>query len=458
MGEYLKIEQNTMDANTIESILKKEFSVNFVKCTLTQCVKNNPIIYEGVGFVQQKNNKFFLQIFCTNATPHMLETIYKDNINSHIPGKLLNDIDFYDLLAVDQAGNEWISNRQLISYDCGSSIILTSDLYFFEKRIKSPTTLKDKTYSFLTPQKLELPWHTITKYGNQSIMDKFEFKSAEYEWSVQKITNDTEIKFKVNSNVLSQETTPKIFLYSLGILCGEHIQPVVMEEFTENTMKTTYIEQKLHTTKNFDRPIYTLLRENKHFHNFIVCCLRTNNSNDDFLKIYRFWLRMAYAAINDIENGSLILCVSIEGILKETFTADIYTDYFYMKEIDEAKSIIENIKTIGNRAYQCIMSNLGNTVTTKPQEKIRKLIEYNLLDSKHLKAWKRLRNAGAHGAMLDPTDENLQTLIDDYSVSLDLFFKLLFIKIGYTGKHIDRLDGSGNYTISTFTAPSGFSL
>jgi hypothetical protein len=51
----------------------------------------------------------------------------------------------------------------------------------------------------------------------------------------------------------------------------------------------------------------------------------------------------------------------------------------------------------------------------------------------HLDAWKGLRHAAAHGSVLEDDDRALQEHLDRFHVCLDLYYRLVFLLIGYEG-------------------------
>jgi hypothetical protein len=134
---------------------------------------------------------------------------------------------------------------------------------------------------------------------------------------------------------------------------------------------------------------------------------------------------------------SWVLSVALEGLISKSVLDPADVDPEFVRQVDEAKPILKKIE-IGERAMECVLSSLGNARRPRVQDALRRLVAKGVIGEVHTQAWKALRHAAAHGVMLVEDDDMLlQEHLDRYHVCLDLLYRLVFLLIGYTGKHVD---------------------
>ncbi len=121
---------------------------------------------------------------------------------------------------------------------------------------------------------------------------------------------------------------------------------------------------------------------------------------------HRYWHRILRARESDIENSSLVLSVAVEGLVKQTLLSEKDVDSEFVKQAEEAEHILENL-TLGSRALSAIKSSLGNAKQPRVQDTLRRLATAGVISKAHLKAWGKLRNAAAHGNVLEDDDKAL---------------------------------------------------
>ena len=153
-------------------------------------------------------------------------------------------------------------------------------------------------------------------------------------------------------------------------------------------------------------------------------------------ELFGFWYKINRAWQADIENISLTLTVSIEGLSKKFFSQYGAPDDEILSQAEEAKTIIENSK-LGQRIRQRLLANLENLKHPSPKSILYGLSTSGLIPKKFASTWIKLRNKSAHAAMIDPDKKTIQKHIDRINICLTLFYILLFMVIKYRGKYID---------------------
>ena len=153
--------------------------------------------------------------------------------------------------------------------------------------------------------------------------------------------------------------------------------------------------------------------------------------------LYRFWYRILQARHGDIENSSLVLAVAIEGIIKGLCASEHDSDAQFTSLVEEAKPSVEEL-AIDQRVRDSIRKHLEHVVCPKPMETMQRLVEQGVLTQEHVRSWAKLRNSGAHGAQLDDDTSKIEAHYRLYLWCLDMFYRLLFLALGYRGNYIDR--------------------
>jgi len=72
---------------------------------------------------------------------------------------------------------------------------------------------------------------------------------------------------------------------------------------------------------------------------------------------------------------------------------------------------------------------------SRPVDKLYKLADDKLIEARLIKDWENLRHRMIHGERIQT--ENLQEYLNKYYSTLTLFYQLIFLKIGYTGRYTD---------------------
>lgn len=279
------------------------------------------------------------------------------------------------------------------------------------------------------------------------------------------------------------------FLHGLSILTGRWLKPICLSIY-EGDRQTTRMLNRLHELHELDAekllaPIGTQREFMEDAHLFLKRFVEKAEDEKEAREgscdlAHRYWHRILRARENDIENSSLVLSVAVEGLVKKTLLSEKDVDSEFVKQAEEAEHILENLMlgsralsavksilgnvktllsekdvdsefvkqaeeaehilenlTLGSRALSAVKSSLGNAKQPRVQDTLRRLATAGVISKAHLKAWGKLRHAAAHGSVLEDDDKALQEHLDRFHVCLDLYYRLVFLLIGYEGRHTD---------------------
>lgn len=424
----------------VKSLLAGDLEMPLSNCTLRQHGVDSPIVYEGPGLLTQELDKSIrLRVFA--APVELLEAFKRDFNRDLTPGVLVPDSQYYDFEGKDPFGTVWRANRISTETDFGSGTYVRARPRILEKlEERSKPAARPVVAAFL-PGKVELPWHAVTEKGERGwSVDRFERKAGRFEWRIVKTDDGAWLIFKCEDSPV--EPSFEAFLRGLSILTGKWLKPIFLSIY-QGDRQTTRILNRLHEpdAEKLLTPISTQGDFAEDAHLFLEQFMgKTENEKelgDSSCDLaHRYWHRILRARESDIENSSLVLSVAVEGLVKKTLLSKRDVDPEFVKQADEAKPILEKAG-LGPRALACVLSSLGNAKHPRVQDALRRLVTEGVASEAHLDAWKGLRHAAAHGSVLEDDDRVLQEHLDRFHICLDLYYRLVFLLIGYEGRHTD---------------------
>lgn len=424
----------------IAQLTARTFDLSLPRCELRQCGVSSPLIYSGAGFVRQESDgRLVLRMFAAKEVDEgaRLAHIFS---NSFIPGVLIPDTDYYDFTATDQGGHTWRAERQSIEEIFGVGHEIHVQLRWLEKieDIGKPGDAVGQ--GWFIPGSFELPWHIQTRTERKMSVDRFEFEDSAFAWKAHKAEAGLNLHLAVKDPSL--ELHAKRFLHALGMLLGQILEPLVSYQVGDGRFITRIHPLPSTTPARLTGPMELQLYEHHDAHRFLACCMHRADRQypvptDQFLILYRFWYRVARARSTDIENSSLVLSVAIEGVLKALFHSRYDTDAEFGLLLQAGMPAIEKLAA-HPRVRVLLLKSLENAALPKPKDTMQRLKEQGVLTQEHIKAWKDLRHAGAHGALLEDDKGKFQRQLDRYFCCLDLFYRMVFVAVGYRGQYVDR--------------------
>lgn len=424
----------------VKSLLTGNFEMPMSDCALRQCGLDYPIVYEGPGLLTQEQDKsILLRVF---VAPVDHSEAFNRHFNGDLtPGELVPDSQYYDFEGRDPYGTVWRANRISIETDFGSGTYVRARPRTLEKTEERSKPVERPVVVAFLPRKIELPWHAVTEKGERGwSVDRFERNTGRLEWRIAKTDDGAWLTFKCEDSPV--EPRLEAFLRGLSILMGRWLKPICLSIF-EGERQTTRMLNRLHEpdAEKLLAPIRTQrdLAEDAHLflERFMEKAADENEGGERACDlVHRYWHRILRSRENDIENSSLVLSVALEGLVKKTLLSKKDVDPEFVKQAEEAKPILKKAG-LGPRALACVLSSLGNAKHPRVQDALRRLATEGVASEAHIEAWKGLRNAAAHGSVLEEDDRALQEHLDRFHVCLDLYYRLVFLLIGYDGRHTD---------------------
>lgn len=415
----------------IRKLLDGSLTLPLHNCKLTQCGTDAPITYTGYGLIDQ-NRDLQIQLRIFTEEVDFSEAWMRQFDRPITPGILVPDSGYYDFEGLDIDGEKWFAKRLAIKPSFGANTYIQIEPWQLTKSIGTNQAASHPFINAFIPLQIDLPWHQITQLGDLGWKtDKFSYETISHEWSARKTELGTWVHFSCSSGRIKGEF--EHFIQALSILSGKYLVPTVEVHRTgcDHVIK---IRSNKNDQASLLPPIEHRHAEPVDAHAFIANFLGTQHLSEHRTMIHRMWHRILRARENDIENSSLVLSVAIEGLIMAAIKDSCDKDVELQIAVDFAMPSIESLN-LNPRVLRCIKSSLGNAVKAKPKSTLQRLIKQNIIDDTHLEAWGKMRNLGAHGQILSGETEAIQTHLQRFHTCLDLFYRLTFLLIGYSGKH-----------------------
>lgn len=436
-----------MDKKQLDALAEGRFELAFARCELRQRGADDPHVLVGAGFLAQDKDGTLLLRMAAHEERTDVQVLKMEFSQSWAAGQIIPETDYYDLKAWTVSGVEWRAERVSPNMDYGMhGTAARIRLRRIETRGQWEHRAERATVTVSIPEELGLPWHEwISTSALSGAVDKFRYDTGQFSWFAHKFNGQTTVGFSVEGD--NAEPAYTHFLRALKIVLGRLIEPQQFS-ITEGHWRATCLASRSESTtkRRLAPPVRGLRLDADDTHAFIRAFLE--NSTREPLRtdaggegghselIYRHWHRILRAWENDLENSALVLSVAIEGLIKEAFASEHDVDAEFIDQLDRAKPILEKVE-LDKRARNCVLASIGNARKPRVGDVLRRLVEQGALHDGHVKAWSALRNTAAHGGTLADDDLALQAYIDRFHICLDLFYRLVFVIIGYRGHHRD---------------------
>jgi len=416
-----------MDINkkNVEELLAGLYTNEFTEITLTQQTIENPKVINGSGFIYYKENTPHLKFLHKEIDPQTKATPTYFDL-SH--GEIIDDKYLFSLKAIDLHGNLWQAkdvdpyvnmraSQQGISIDC--------EIY---KLISKRERISNKyTTLFYTPQKIKIPcnhFQNLGEGGQRRTRSVFELDKIK----VTILLEDNYTSFLLESDdVFSYEYATSI-LDSLSIASGYLLSPalVVLQENNINTL----IFRKISNYPKVQLMEFIPQRNPSHLNDWVQFSQAYIKKFENDKTFYYYWLKIFNAHQSDLENETLSLTVSIEGVVNKFHSNFKVDDIDFINLCSESKPAIDVLK-INERVKSSIFSLLERSGKSSIKGILFNMADKGIFPKDLARTWFKARNRSAHAEHFKK--HAWQENLSNYSSCLTLFYILLNYHIEYKG-------------------------
>ncbi|AWP31927.1 hypothetical protein B9D02_04775 [Pantoea vagans] len=409
----------------IEGLLTGSFTNELIEITLTQQVSESPEVFSGSGFVYYKNNSPYIKFLHKEVDPHKKATATYHNLSY---GQIIEDKYLFSLMAVDLDGNLWCAknvdpyvnmraSQQGISIDCEVDQIISESRF----------STKKCTAFFVTPNKINIPCNQFQDLGEGGKRRaKSVFELGEIRVTILLENKYTSFCFESN-DVFSYEYAIAI-IDSFSIASGFMLSPALVVWLENDIKKLTYKYISNHPKIRLMEfiPPRNPLHQNDwvQFSQAYITKIGVDKT------LYYYWLKVFNAHQSDLENETLSLTVSIEGVVNKFYSDFKADDVEFSNLCGESKHVIE-VLDINERVKGSIISLLERSGKSSIKGTLFNMADMGIFPRDLAKTWFKARNRSAHAEHFKK--HAWQENLSNYSSCLTLFYILLSYHIGYTG-------------------------
>lgn len=388
----------SMHSKYLDPILANSFTIDFIEIILTPKRPGLPT-YKGPGSISQDDKgKLSLKLYNTLSQDMNFAGHHVVSYLTSTPGKLIQEKDYYRLEARDLFEDIWNSEIFLTSLNPGK--IVSEDLQKIErvKELDSSLRRNHETVLMIIPGKFKIPFNE-TQNMSDGIWKRniCKINICGINLRIEEKENYTTLQASSENGQLPENFDRRL-LEALSIFLGSLIFPICYEHRYMESEKAVIWSNRSDCNKGELIPVkHPFDWEVDSFRNFIECYLRTfEKANQPF---FIYWHRIhASWQSGYTENMALIVCTSIEGIIKEYYRD---TGYFDPKGI------------------------------------LRQLSKRGWFEEKIVDEWGYMRNMSAHGErfFFEGTIKQKQNNFDKLHSCMHIFNVLLLRLIGFRGKY-----------------------
>lgn len=409
----------------VEQLLAGTFTSEFTEITLTQQISDNPKVFTGAGYLYYNDNIPHLKFLHTEIDPQTKATAtYCDlSYGDIIEGKYL-----FSLSAIDLHGVSWQAkdvdpfinmhaSQQGISIDCRLDEIIR----------KTERNSKKYTTHFITPQKLKIPcnlFQDLGEGGKRRVRSSFELGKIK----VSILLEDDFTSIHLESDDMFSFEYATSILDSLCVASGCLLSPalVVMQDNNINSFIFRHIDNysksQLMEFIPQRNPLY--LNDWVQFSQAYIKAFEVDKT------FYYYWLKVFNAHQSDLENETLSLTVSIEGVINKFHSDFKVDDVEFYNLCGESKSAIKNLD-INDRVKSSIISLLERSGKSSVKGTLFNMADKGIFSKDLARTWFKARNRSAHAEHFKK--HAWQENFNNYSSCLTLFYILLVFHIDYKG-------------------------
>jgi hypothetical protein len=417
-----------------EKLIRGEYVNDFASVVLTQQVADNPIVYSGPGTIDQDDSGELIlkvyHVYSESTPPRFLNDRTR-------PGKLIGKERYFHLEATDMSGKEWFADNVWVlprmSFPSAGTVLRIE--------IDELQATKDADHSdrfdvemiiigeYETPHSefVALPDGSTSRMKHSMNLSSF---------SMSTVCTDTALYVQFSGEAqFYRPELPELALEAVGVATGHCLRPSAIT--TKALGKTTSVIRNVKTSgeSSLAHPLRTFSpRDGKDFTEFIDRYFAS--FKEPWSVFYMNWYKISSSAGTSIENIALVQCVAIEGVLTEYFPA------YGAPTESEIASMEKSVAVVNDADMDCDMRKriVGLIATMRnqsPRKALKDLRDAGCISDGMVRAWNQ-RNSLAHGRILSAGGlHSIQDVLDDSNTVLSLFYKLLLLYIGYSGRMYD---------------------
>lgn len=434
----------------IKDFAKTELVIDCPIIELRQMGVENPRKYSGPGMITlTKDGYFQLKMFPDDCNIMPFESIRV--MSERVPGQLIPTEHFYAMEAADVSRFIWGSDNLLIDFQGHDNfVVITAKLDFLLHRVSGITKPLPSTLSLYFFEDLTIPFTAVVKKTTESSGQilRTSWKPERTQFEVDHLTFDVQavapdegamvIAVKADVPAFPRGIENKI-VESLRFATFNPIAWGIMDKRHDGAREVIVAPRKEVRKGIFNGPLSNdspKLADD--FWRLFTAYYRYVENYDDPLHYHPLSSKMYEVIFSESTQPiiiGLLLCISVEGILKDEFKDLAQPTNEFIAEVDQiSKKMKAEYKNMSSLTR--MLGALDAMKGSRPGDKLRVLLERGLIKEEMLDAWTKLRNSLAHANVRNEGND-FQKLLDRCCTVYSLLNILVFMTVKYEGQYRD---------------------
>lgn len=449
------------------AFLEGKLSIDCLEIKLTQKGTTEPKVYTSPGFIlTNPESGAEARLVCKRdpGTPYdpFVNIMRASSVNS---GEIFPETHYYRLEATDVAGNVWANPAVMLKVDSRANVeILTFACDYIETEIAAQRTAEFAHFVFSDDLDFPLNMSTTSKElvrGQERVTIKPTLSSgvvSGMQTHYHKYSADKGVQaFEFVALAVAGQPAPEGFderLLESIRFCSATMASPVMSEVSRAGQRVIRLTKAKPLNNGIVSPPLLDRSASQDFYRLMGCYYDYSCQNGKGLEGAPLSAKLGGLFTLKgvwLETTALLLCVTTEGILEDPlFKALGKPNASLLGLIKELFDWVKKAPveaSLLNRALSAMESMKSN----RALDKMYALAKADAIDERDIASWKFLRNPSAHGN-LEVDADKYQELIDHIYRLITLIYKLVFLKIGYTGKYSDY--SQHGWALSDYDAPT----
>lgn len=432
----------------LKSIENNRLHLDCSSIVLTQDASHeSPVVYNGPGTIYQEDeNRFIVKVFCQGKTD--IRTAL-GSINRLVPGRLVDDNEYYSLRATDIKGGTWTAASIMPKIHAsfhGEGFLVMGDFSVLQFREEDSLQRVGTSIRLFYKGKHDVPCNTPSvskrfigdeERGSSSALNVAQFAIGDIQFEILSEDDWLIVYFYSKHEDMNKITAQRVH-EALQFVLAKTVPWSILDISKENAHETTvravgYTGQKSKAQPPFHfSTVDTEGNVWKLFERFFTYC--SDYKEPDWHPLFDYVHQVVEAGKASMEAYALTLTVSVEGLLKLAFRDVALPGEEFLHKLEDAQGEIDNSK-ISEDVKRRIRGALEPMKNPRAIDRLKYLVDEGVVDQRLVRSWKRVRNSSAHS---DPIDlSRFQELIDDCYAVYVLFNQLIFHVIEYDGQYTD---------------------
>lgn len=409
----------------IDSISAREATIECFNITLTQNKPNSPLVFSGPGCLFFDDNLLKLKLYSSSTTSGSTE-MANYFFNNHIG--IIPEDRYFTLEAEDIAGKIWRNTRTLVqqgvdTYPSGAVLVLALNNVISVSKLRN--SVDGGSALIMVNGIYRLPFNEFIE-GGKGTRELAKLVLSQGTKTVEMTQEGSRLSIKIiDSEEIVELSSLFYFLEGLSVAIGQLLEASLI--VTRNGKDyEAYIQGSVaNNTYTLADPVVDLFpRKEAGLHDFLQMYMKARPKGLNHLSNY--WYRLKDISTANTEAAALVLCVNIEGMVKNYFSENKDLDAKTLMEICDTRKFIKASKSsIPEIGVNAILSFLGSLKTKSVSTILTEMGASGEVDKAHVKSWKDLRHTLAHADNAVISSDNFEKFVFDLQNCLALFGALI---------------------------------